>query len=210
MNIKFYVLALTLVGSFFIHAHNASAQEANFCCEFSATNQSEEVYNYCQMTTSCTKEQMSTAVTGSTLVEGSVKFFTGLCVDDNNKNVGDKLGTHCQTVGNTNTTTNTTCDANTSLADCIAKRMPNKNGGVGTNNSPAGLIDGVAKIINTVLGLMGLVFTIMLVYAGIQWIHYGGDSDGKKRSTKRMKNAVIGLAITLSAYSITAFVINNL
>ena len=217
MTLKFLLVALSIFGSFFIAPNFSKAQETENCCQFNATDTSGFEYSYCLMTkpTDCSAASLNINSQISGIDPASISYPGGKCLDDKNGPAQGKPGspgTHCaEDPANTTTNANlSACDTG-SLADCIAARMPGKNGTPGTSRKTAGLLVGaIANVINTILGLMGLIFTIMLVYAGIQWIHYGGESDGKKKAIKRMRNAVIGLAITLSAYSITALVINNL
>lgn len=68
----------------------------------------------------------------------------------------------------------------------------------------------VAGIIKTVLGFVGVIVVVIIVYAGFLWMTAGGNSEQVKKAKEWMINAIIGLAITLSAYAITDFVINRM
>lgn len=213
MNIKILFSALCLIGVFFVVPVVAFAQTTNplVCCQFNAKDNNANEYPYCSMVKNCNYDSVNVLKVNNTVViESSVNQAFGSCTDDYDNTIAEGLlGTHCKTDNSqTSTSTRNSCDG--SLSECIASKMPNKSGGIGSNMSTTALIDAVSIIINTVLGLLGLIFTVILVYAGIQWIHYGGESDGKKKSSKRIKNAIIGLAITLSAYSLATIIINNL
>lgn len=67
-----------------------------------------------------------------------------------------------------------------------------------------------SRIINVTLGLLGLVTVVIILYAGFQWMTSGGEAEKVETAKKRLRNAVIGLIIILSAYALTAFVINAL
>lgn len=68
----------------------------------------------------------------------------------------------------------------------------------------------IGIIIRAVLGLLGIVVVIIIIYAGFTWMTAGGDKDKVGEARKWITNAVIGLAIILSAYAITDFVIEKL
>jgi len=68
----------------------------------------------------------------------------------------------------------------------------------------------IVRIINTVLGLLGIIAVSLIVYAGFIIMTSGGD-EGKVASGKKMIiNAVIGLAVILSAFAIVKFITNNM
>ena len=60
--------------------------------------------------------------------------------------------------------------------------------------------------INTALTLVGLIFLILMVYAGFLWMTARGESDQVDKAQKIITGSVIGLVIVLSAYAITVFV----
>jgi TRAP-type C4-dicarboxylate transport system permease small subunit len=66
----------------------------------------------------------------------------------------------------------------------------------------------VGYIINTLLGVLGIVFFVLILIGGFQWMTSGGDESKIKAAKQRMGSAVIGLAIVLTSYAITLFVIN--
>ncbi len=68
----------------------------------------------------------------------------------------------------------------------------------------------VIDIIQTVLGFLGLLFVVLIIIAGFQWMTAGGNADTTTKARQRITNAVIGLVIVLAAYSITWFVITNI
>lgn len=70
--------------------------------------------------------------------------------------------------------------------------------------------DIVALIIRVVLSLLGIIFLVLLILGGYQWMTAGGDEKQVEGAQARIKTAVIGLVIVLSAYAITAFVFTRL
>jgi len=63
-----------------------------------------------------------------------------------------------------------------------------------------------AKIIRTALGVLGTIFLILVLYAGFLWMTAGGNDEDAGTAKKLLFQAVIGLAIVLSAYGITLLV----
>ncbi len=68
----------------------------------------------------------------------------------------------------------------------------------------------IGRIINVFLSILGVVFLILLVYAGAIWMTAGGDGKKVDKAKGILINAVVGLLITMSAYAISVFVINLL
>jgi hypothetical protein len=68
----------------------------------------------------------------------------------------------------------------------------------------------VASIIKAVLGLIGIIFIVLIIYAGLLWMTSAGDEDKIEKAKKIMAASLIGLVITLSAYAITIFVIDSI
>ena len=60
--------------------------------------------------------------------------------------------------------------------------------------------------IETLLGALGIIFLILIIYSGFQWMTSGGNDDKVKDAKTRMKNATIGLVVVLMSYSIMTFV----
>ncbi len=65
------------------------------------------------------------------------------------------------------------------------------------------------QIINVLLGLLGILCTSLLVYAGFLWMTAGGSEDKIEQAKKTIWAAVIGIVIILSAWTITRFVLEN-
>ncbi len=68
----------------------------------------------------------------------------------------------------------------------------------------------VGQIISLVLGFLGVIFLFLIVYSGVQWMTGGGNDERITKAKKRMIQAVIGLAITVSAFVLTNFIIDRL
>ena len=68
----------------------------------------------------------------------------------------------------------------------------------------------VGRAISTLLRFLGLVFIILIIYAGIVWMTAGGKEENTKKAKRFMVSATIGLAITLMAYQITSYIIEKI
>jgi len=68
----------------------------------------------------------------------------------------------------------------------------------------------VSRIINISLGLLGTVSLVLMLYAGFKWMTAGGNDEQTKEARKIIMAATIGLAIILSAYSLSNFIIERL
>ena len=78
--------------------------------------------------------------------------------------------------------------------------------GAATSNT---LSETVGKIIKIVLGLLGIIFLALTVYAGVLWMTAAGNEEQVTKALGILKMAVIGLIIIIAAYSITYFVMIN-
>ncbi|MGE5425504.1 MAG: hypothetical protein ACM3PZ_00205 [Bacillota bacterium] len=74
------------------------------------------------------------------------------------------------------------------------------------NSSDNFLTTKVGSIIGIVLSFVGVIFLVLIIYAGLNWMTASGNADKVGKSKDMMINAVIGLIIVLAAYAITAFV----
>lgn len=64
----------------------------------------------------------------------------------------------------------------------------------------------IGVTLNAALTLVGLIFLILMVYAGYLWMTARGQEEVVKKAQNIIIAATIGLVIVLSAYSITYFV----
>lgn len=83
-------------------------------------------------------------------------------------------------------------------------------GETGLGGQDADLKTRVARIINIVLGFLGVIAVIMIIASGFKWMMAGGNEQSVTDAKARLRNAVIGLAIVLAAYVIVAFTVKAL
>ena len=75
-----------------------------------------------------------------------------------------------------------------------------------TNESLANYLGGVIKII---LGLLGMVFLGMILFAGFKWFTAAGDEKKVADAISMINQALFGLAIVIGAYVITKTVVDT-
>ncbi len=68
----------------------------------------------------------------------------------------------------------------------------------------------IARLIHSALGLVGIVLLLMILSAGFSFMVSGGDEEKINSAKKTLFNAIIGVVIILSSYSIVSFVLNGL
>ena len=78
--------------------------------------------------------------------------------------------------------------------------------GLGTA-SPAIIISLIIKVL---LGFLGIIFIVLLIYAGFKWLTSAGNEEQISAAKKTIVTAIIGLTIVLAAYIITVFVLDKI
>lgn len=68
----------------------------------------------------------------------------------------------------------------------------------------------IGRVIQTLLGFVGLIAFILVIYAGFLWMTAGGSEEKVKKAKEILRNAVIGMAIVFSSYAITEFVLRQI
>ena len=68
----------------------------------------------------------------------------------------------------------------------------------------------VYNIIAIVLGFLGVLCVVMMMYGGFLWITAGGEEDKAKKGTTILFQAAVGAVIVFAAYTVTYFVLVQL
>src|SRR3989344_307274 len=68
----------------------------------------------------------------------------------------------------------------------------------------------IGNIIQIVLGFLGILTVLIILYGGFQWMTSGGNEDKISGAKKLISSGVIGLVIILAAYAIAGFIVNSL
>jgi hypothetical protein len=79
--------------------------------------------------------------------------------------------------------------------------------GLPTNVTP---LDVFGSVIRGILGFAGVVYFILLVYAGWQWMTAMGNEEKISAAKSSVVHSTIGLALILGAYSVVTFVVKSL
>lgn len=72
------------------------------------------------------------------------------------------------------------------------------------------LVQQIGIFTNVILGLLGVIFMILIIYGGFMWAIAGGDSGKVDKAKNIIKAAVIGLIIVMASYTITYFILGGL
>ncbi|MFA6588432.1 MAG: pilin [Patescibacteria group bacterium] len=67
----------------------------------------------------------------------------------------------------------------------------------------------ILNVVSFVLGLLGLIAVVMILYGGFIWLTAGGNEDKVGSAKKIISSAIIGLIIVLLAWAIVNFVIKS-
>ncbi|MFH1789900.1 MAG: pilin [bacterium] len=68
----------------------------------------------------------------------------------------------------------------------------------------------IGSIIGVGLSLLGVIFFLLILYAGIKWMTAMGSSEKVEKAKEMLEAAIIGLLIVLSAYAISRFIFTNI
>lgn len=87
---------------------------------------------------------------------------------------------------------------------------------VGSTNGPYVGVgwNGVSQIIgagiSAALALIGVVFLVLMIYAGFKWMTARGEEEKVEKAKDTITRAIIGLIIVIGAYAIWAFIYSKL
>ena len=77
-------------------------------------------------------------------------------------------------------------------------------------NSAIEIGDIIALAIKGFLAILGILFIILMLTAGYNWMTAGGEEEKVTKAKDMIKRAIIGLFIVIASYAITAFVFKYL
>ena len=90
-------------------------------------------------------------------------------------------------------------------------RVENVANQAGYNPSNAPTLDQrISSFIAIFLSLLGVIFMILMILAGYNWMTAGGDEEKITKAKDTIRAAIIGLIIVVAAYAISVFVISRL
>jgi len=68
----------------------------------------------------------------------------------------------------------------------------------------------IVDIIKIVLGFLGIIVTVIILFAGFKWMTAGGNEENVAGAKKMLIAGIIGLVIILSSYALATFIINQI
>lgn len=68
----------------------------------------------------------------------------------------------------------------------------------------------IARVIRVFLGTLGIIFTIVVLYAGWIYMTAQGDDTKLKKAKDMIKNGVIGMILCIFSYTITSYILGRL
>ncbi len=68
----------------------------------------------------------------------------------------------------------------------------------------------IGSLIRVALGFLGVIAVVIVLLGGFKWMVAGGNDEKVAEAKRLIIAGIIGLAIILSAYAITSFVISSL
>ncbi len=80
----------------------------------------------------------------------------------------------------------------------------------GGGKTPTDLPLFIGGLINVFLSVLGIIFVVLVVYAGYLWMTAGGETTKVDKAKKLLGQAVIGIVLIVAAYAISTFVIDRL
>jgi hypothetical protein len=90
-----------------------------------------------------------------------------------------------------------------------AEDIIDSNFGDATGLGQGDLKQTIGNLIRVALGFLGVVAVVIVLYGGFKWMVSGGNDEKVGEAKKLIISGIIGLAIILSAYAITTFVISS-
>ena len=68
----------------------------------------------------------------------------------------------------------------------------------------------IGGVINVLLGFLGILTTLIILFGGFKWMTSYGSSDKVDEAKKLIGAGVVGLVIVLTAYAVSRFVLSEL
>lgn len=77
-------------------------------------------------------------------------------------------------------------------------------------NQEYGMSAIVGTAIGALLGLIGAIFLVLMIYAGYHWMTARGEEEKVNKAKDTITRAIIGLIIVVGAYAIWSFIFSRL
>jgi len=79
--------------------------------------------------------------------------------------------------------------------------------GYSESTSETTFAETIGTVVKAALSLIGIIFTVLMVYAGYLWMTARGDESKVEKAGKIISSSIIGLIIAVASYAITDFVV---
>ncbi len=106
------------------------------------------------------------------------------------------------------TTGTITPTAGSPLTDKL--KVVGSEAGYGSATSETTVLEIIGTAINVGLSLLGVIFIILILVAGYNWMTAAGDEEKIKKAGQTIRSAIIGLLIIAGAFAIWLFISNIL
>lgn len=84
------------------------------------------------------------------------------------------------------------------------------SGGYSGISSENNFVTNAGKIVNIFFSLLGVIFVVLMLYAGYKYMVAAGDQSKVEYALSTIRRAIIGLIITVGSYAISNFVLYRL
>lgn len=91
-------------------------------------------------------------------------------------------------------------------ADPLDKLKSVATGGGYDEATETSFAEMMGTAVSAFLGLLGIIFVGLIIYAGYNWMTASGEADKVEKAKKIISRAITGLIITVSAYAIWGYV----
>lgn len=91
--------------------------------------------------------------------------------------------------------------------DSVTKQAAVK-AGFDANTNENTLAEIIGSIVKAILSLTGVIFTFLIAYAGNMWMAARGNQESIDKAKKIIIGSIIGLIVTLAAYTLSNFAVN--
>lgn len=78
---------------------------------------------------------------------------------------------------------------------------------LGYDSDPKDPREIAAEVINVLLGFLGIIAVVLIIWGGFKWMTAGGNDDQVSEARKIITTSFIGLIIILAAWGIASFVL---
>lgn len=89
-------------------------------------------------------------------------------------------------------------------------RAFNSRAGFEASDGETVIANTISIVIKAFLSLLGIIFVILMLIAGYNWMTAAGEEEKVRKAQKTIQRAIIGLVIIVLAYSITYFIFDYL